>query len=98
MNDPGITLNIPSDNQDDDVAIPNALQTPTTPQSAVTPAKRYRSTPAKTFQCTGFGDCRMVFSRSEHLARHIRSAFSVSMLSLQPVVNLHPVLCPSVRG
>ncbi|CCA72400.1 hypothetical protein PIIN_06334 [Serendipita indica DSM 11827] len=35
-------------------------------------SKRYRSTPAKTFQCTGFGDCRMVFSRSEHLARHIR--------------------------
>jgi hypothetical protein len=74
MNDPGITLNIPPDNQDD-VTIPNALQTPTTPQSAVAPAKRYRSTPAKTFQCTGFGDCRMVFSRSEHLARHIRSAF-----------------------
>ena len=36
------------------------------------PGKRYRSTPAKTFQCKGFGDCRMVFSRSEHLARHIR--------------------------
>ncbi|PFH53509.1 hypothetical protein AMATHDRAFT_54646 [Amanita thiersii Skay4041] len=34
--------------------------------------KRYRPTPAKTFQCRGFGDCRMVFSRSEHLARHIR--------------------------
>ncbi|KAG8758839.1 hypothetical protein FRC14_007257 [Serendipita sp. 396] len=40
--------------------------------AANTPAKRYRTTPAKTFQCTGFGDCRMVFSRSEHLARHIR--------------------------
>lgn len=24
------------------------------------------------FQCQGFGDCRMVFTRSEHLARHIR--------------------------
>ncbi|EPQ50730.1 hypothetical protein GLOTRDRAFT_123536 [Gloeophyllum trabeum ATCC 11539] len=34
--------------------------------------KRYRPAPAKTFQCRGFGDCRMVFSRSEHLARHIR--------------------------
>ncbi|KAF7304200.1 hypothetical protein MIND_00652100 [Mycena indigotica] len=37
--------------------------------------KRYRSaapTNAKSFQCTGYGDCRMVFSRSEHLARHIR--------------------------
>jgi len=34
--------------------------------------KRYRPAPAKTFQCRGFGECRMVFSRSEHLARHIR--------------------------
>lgn len=24
------------------------------------------------FQCCGFGDCRMVFTRSEHLARHVR--------------------------
>ncbi|KAJ6467684.1 hypothetical protein C8R47DRAFT_812462 [Mycena vitilis] len=30
--------------------------------------KRYR----KTFQCAGYGECRMVFSRSEHLARHVR--------------------------
>ncbi|KAI0277760.1 hypothetical protein BGY98DRAFT_1063456, partial [Russula aff. rugulosa BPL654] len=35
--------------------------------------RRYRPAPAKTFQCRGYGDCRMVFSRSEHLARHIRS-------------------------
>lgn len=35
-------------------------------------SKRYRPAPAKTFQCRGYGDCRMVFSRSEHLARHIR--------------------------
>ena len=26
----------------------------------------------KLFQCTGYGDCRMVFTRSEHLARHAR--------------------------
>lgn len=26
----------------------------------------------KMFQCKGFGNCRMSFSRSEHLARHIR--------------------------
>lgn len=36
--------------------------------------KRYRPAPAKTFQCRGYGECRMVFSRSEHLARHIRHA------------------------
>lgn len=27
---------------------------------------------AKSFQCKGYGDCKMVFSRCEHLARHIR--------------------------
>lgn len=37
--------------------------------------KRYRPAPAKTFQCRGYGECRMVFSRSEHLARHIRCVF-----------------------
>lgn len=26
----------------------------------------------KMFQCKGYGNCRMSFSRSEHLARHIR--------------------------
>lgn len=39
------------------------------PQSGL---RRSRPTPAKTFQCRGYGECRMVFSRSEHLARHIR--------------------------
>ncbi|PSS37227.1 hypothetical protein PHLCEN_2v916 [Hermanssonia centrifuga] len=41
-------------------------------QSSTTMNKRYRPAPAKTFQCRGYGECRMVFSRSEHLARHIR--------------------------
>ncbi|KAF7288943.1 hypothetical protein MIND_01410700 [Mycena indigotica] len=41
-----------------------------TPPPSMGP-KRYRSTPPK-FQCVGYGDCRMIFSRSEHLARHIR--------------------------
>ncbi|KAF9060413.1 hypothetical protein BDP27DRAFT_422554 [Rhodocollybia butyracea] len=40
--------------------------------SSPTATKRTRPTPSKTFQCRNFGDCRMVFSRSEHLARHIR--------------------------
>ncbi|KAJ4470779.1 hypothetical protein J3R30DRAFT_3530319 [Lentinula aciculospora] len=38
----------------------------------IVPAKRSRPPPSKTFECRGYGDCRMVFSRSEHLARHIR--------------------------
>ncbi|KAL1743028.1 hypothetical protein HDZ31DRAFT_41884 [Schizophyllum fasciatum] len=47
-----------------------ALRPSAAPDSGVN--KRYRPAPAKTFQCRGYGDCRMVFSRSEHLARHIR--------------------------
>ncbi|KAF9897027.1 hypothetical protein BX616_006319, partial [Lobosporangium transversale] len=35
----------------------------------VQPTKTHKG---KVFQCTGFGDCRMVFTRSEHLARHAR--------------------------
>lgn len=31
-----------------------------------------RTRGAKVFRCTGFGNCNMAFSRSEHLARHIR--------------------------
>lgn len=42
------------------------------PHGAAVVTKRYRPAPAKTFQCRGYGECRMVFSRSEHLARHIR--------------------------
>lgn len=45
---------------------------PNMPGSVGPAGKRYRPAPAKTFQCRGYGDCRMVFSRSEHLARHIR--------------------------
>ncbi|KAI0628926.1 hypothetical protein C8Q77DRAFT_1021698, partial [Trametes polyzona] len=42
------------------------------PASSAVGKTRYRPAPAKTFQCRGYGECRMVFSRSEHLARHIR--------------------------
>ncbi|ORZ12720.1 hypothetical protein BCR42DRAFT_419835 [Absidia repens] len=31
-----------------------------------------RKSEPKLFRCTGFGDCDMVFTRSEHLARHAR--------------------------
>ncbi|GMM52985.1 Usv1 protein [Starmerella bacillaris] len=37
----------------------------------LSPAKSVRRG-AKVFQCKGFGDCKMSFSRSEHLSRHIR--------------------------
>ncbi|KAK9449766.1 uncharacterized protein V1518DRAFT_414600 [Limtongia smithiae] len=35
-------------------------------------SRRGKARPPKIFECSGFGDCRMVFTRSEHLARHIR--------------------------
>ena len=55
------------------------------PQTPANSTKRYRPAPAKTFQCRGYGECRMVFSRSEHLARHIRYA---PFLTLPPSIAL----------
>ena len=52
-----------------------SLATANASSSAAASSKRYRPAPAKTFQCRGYGECRMVFSRSEHLARHIRYAY-----------------------
>ncbi|KAI8061729.1 hypothetical protein BC940DRAFT_132774 [Gongronella butleri] len=46
----------------------NTTSAPTTPPLSKKRAFRR----LKTFQCTGFGNCNMIFSRSEHLARHIR--------------------------
>lgn len=68
------------------------------PQAAGSQPKRYRPAPAKTFQCRGFGECRMVFSRSEHLARHIRSAYALSSSEpaqsiLKPSKPFFPYLC-----
>ncbi|KAG5367880.1 C2H2 finger domain transcription factor dvrA [Yarrowia sp. C11] len=34
--------------------------------------KKTKTKYPKIFQCTGYGDCKMTFTRSEHLARHIR--------------------------
>ncbi|KAI8983450.1 hypothetical protein BDB01DRAFT_790804 [Pilobolus umbonatus] len=31
-----------------------------------------KTSKSKLFQCSGFGNCQMIFTRSEHLARHIR--------------------------
>lgn len=36
------------------------------------PNRKPRSQPSKVFQCTGYGNCNMQFTRSEHLARHVR--------------------------
>ncbi|KAH9927028.1 hypothetical protein B0H21DRAFT_136540 [Amylocystis lapponica] len=54
------------------VALPPAITTTPVAAASAGVNKRYRPAPAKTFQCRGYGECRMVFSRSEHLARHIR--------------------------
>lgn len=53
------------------------MTTPTSPtvsssSSQQQQQRKSRSTKPKLFQCTGFGSCQMVFTRSEHLARHTR--------------------------
>ncbi|KAJ7610175.1 hypothetical protein FB45DRAFT_336819 [Roridomyces roridus] len=52
--------------------LPMSTPPPTSESPPPAGGKRYRAAPPKAFQCSGYGDCRMVFSRSEHLARHIR--------------------------
>ena len=64
-----------------------AATSPTTTSAAAN--RRYRPAPAKTFQCRGYGDCRMVFSRSEHLARHIRHVPHSYSLALFDFTNIH---------
>lgn len=36
------------------------------------PVSKKLPQPTKLFRCNGFGDCQMTFTRSEHLARHVR--------------------------
>ncbi|KAI8342897.1 hypothetical protein BC941DRAFT_409856 [Chlamydoabsidia padenii] len=36
------------------------------------PSTQKKQRSSKLFQCTGYGDCKMVFTRGEHLARHVR--------------------------
>ncbi|KAF7329154.1 hypothetical protein MKEN_00176000 [Mycena kentingensis (nom. inval.)] len=71
--DPDLDLDVDAEGELDQLSSP-ATAIPTSAPLAATSgvAKRYRPAQAKTFQCRGYGECRMVFSRSEHLARHIR--------------------------
>lgn len=75
---------VPHDDQLDMAAIVATPHAHNMPGPITGVNKRYRPAPAKTFQCRGYGDCRMVFSRSEHLARHIRYA-SCDMTCLTPL-------------
>jgi hypothetical protein len=45
------------------------LTSPTDVSATAGANRRVRPAATKTFQCRGYGDCTMVFSRSEHLAR-----------------------------
>ncbi|KAG0297274.1 hypothetical protein BGZ98_000648 [Dissophora globulifera] len=50
----------------------HASPAPSTRSESTRGSPTPKSSKGKLFQCTGFGDCRMVFTRSEHLARHAR--------------------------
>ncbi|GAA6049841.1 hypothetical protein JCM3770_004210 [Rhodotorula araucariae] len=64
---------------------PPQASTSSAPRSAPDPAsaladgadaqdgsQQLKKIPSKMFRCNGFGDCQMTFTRSEHLARHVR--------------------------
>lgn len=70
-----------------------SLATANASSSAAASSKRYRPAPAKTFQCRGYGECRMVFSRSEHLARHIRYAYIPTLFITRSIVP-QGYICP----
>ena len=52
--------------------IENGNQQSTASRLMSPPTKKPKTKYPKIFQCTGYGDCKMTFTRSEHLARHIR--------------------------
>ncbi|CEP15658.1 hypothetical protein [Parasitella parasitica] len=45
---------------------------PAVPSTTTTNTGKKQRTKQKVFQCTGYDNCNMVFTRSEHLARHTR--------------------------
>lgn len=45
------------------------------PTDLVDPSNPDSNTTKKMFVCKGYGNCKMAFSRSEHLARHVRYVF-----------------------
>ncbi|KAI8639763.1 hypothetical protein BD408DRAFT_349307 [Parasitella parasitica] len=45
---------------------------PAVPSTPATNTAKKQRTKQKVFQCTGYDNCNMVFTRSEHLARHTR--------------------------
>ncbi|KAF1799704.1 hypothetical protein FB192DRAFT_1285125 [Mucor lusitanicus] len=45
---------------------------PAVPSTATTNPPKKQRAKQKLFQCTGYDNCNMVFTRSEHLARHTR--------------------------
>ena len=47
--------------------------------------KKAKTKSNKVFQCTGYGDCTMQFTRSEHLARHIRFECLWIILTLENI-------------
>ncbi|GAA5965232.1 hypothetical protein JCM3765_006363 [Sporobolomyces pararoseus] len=53
---------------------PSTSAVPSNPdlQPLVIDPKNPKKQQSKMFRCTGFGDCQMTFTRSEHLARHVR--------------------------
>ncbi|GAA6020117.1 hypothetical protein JCM11491_006403 [Sporobolomyces phaffii] len=54
------------------LADPLSHQQPTPSTSKSVEAKGPKKQSSKMFKCTGFGECEMTFTRSEHLARHVR--------------------------
>lgn len=60
--------------------------------------KKPKTKSTKVFQCTGYGDCNMQFTRSEHLARHIRLVFTVACIDVRKHTGERPFHCDCGRN
>ena len=60
--------------------------------------KKPKTKSNKVFQCTGYGDCTMQFTRSEHLARHIRLVFRGNALTVRKHTGERPFHCDCGRN
>ncbi|KAK9471752.1 uncharacterized protein V1510DRAFT_419531 [Dipodascopsis tothii] len=62
------------ESKDEDAMDTDTAEPASSPPSsaAASTGKRSKNKPPKIFQCSGYGNCKMTFTRSEHLARHIR--------------------------
>ena len=76
----------------------NSSRPGSSPKDSGSAIKKPKTKSNKVFQCTGYGDCTMQFTRSEHLARHIRLVFPRKSLTIRKHTGERPFHCDCGRN